>query len=72
MRPRDIAHVRRLLHQFFIDMNAARRVEQHDVIATELACLDRTRRNLLRRLAKALPEEPMKVVLAEVRHPGDL
>ena len=48
----DVAHVRRFLHQFFVDMNAAGRVEQHDIVAAELARLDRARRNLLRCLPR--------------------
>ena len=44
-------HLGRLVHQLFVERDAAGGVEQHDVVAAELRRLDGARRDLLRRLA---------------------
>ena len=51
VRPRDVAHVRRLLHQRFVDVNAPRGIEQHHVVAAEPRRIERALGDLLRRLA---------------------
>ena len=47
----DVAHLRRLLHQRFVDVDAPRSVEQHHVVGGELGRLDGAPGDLLRRLA---------------------
>ena len=50
VRMGDVAHIHRLLHQGFVDVDAAGRVEQHHVVAAEPCRIERAPRDLLRRL----------------------
>ena len=51
MRTGDIAHLDGFAHQLFVDVDAAGRVEQHDVVAAEPSRIDGALGDLLRRLA---------------------